>query len=991
MSTQAAFAQTEDAGPQPEQPAAEKTPEDGSPAEEQPTESDQADQASQGDPESYYHYALARRHIDGGRIDEAIAELEKAAELDPRSTVILRELAKQYLRKRNTSKARELYEKAVGIDPEDAESLYELGDLALRERLEEQAAEYFQQVIDKARPPRSNRFRALALYQYAGLCERQDKLAEAAGLYERLARWLGDAPASAQRDRKLVRLFGLQEAMVGRAMQIYIRLQRPDKAVKLIKEIPGLLERPGLGPRLVLMLINSKRHDLALEVAQLVQQHRPKEAAGYRLLARVYDETGDLEGFFAAFRKLAKEHPDQSIIHLLLGRKLLATGEEAEGLRIIESILGDQEALSEKASDSPLPAIVHDLLGKDKEQMALGVALAIQKRWPTDPESYGLIRLVYEKLDDRQGFIGRFRKFHEDHPQIPTIALLLGEQLLEAERGDEAMELLEPLLDSSDPKLAATVWKILMAYYRKAGQSAGVLKLYARTISEKADSERKLKDTYQRRQQLQLLWRTQDLAAKEARKLRGRAEKLDKEIERFLGDARKLDETVGLLAEFVDSVEDRPVVLKAARVLLKDDLEDGVGPNFVLGMLAQVDDPAAAAEDFKAAIKIDRRFARSYERLSAVLIRLDRLMDALDTLREAVDRIQMRSWKGVFFRRLARLYELLDRDADAIMTYRTAMRLNPADDLSRYRLAGVLVRIEQAEQARLLVEQAIRSNPDDPRPYIELAIFLDDQQDTDGALAAADRGLREIPGAGPLLYTKASLLLGKGEHEAALKMAEHLAEVEGFEDRALRLRANVLMSMKKFKEARKIIDRLIEKDPDDIAHRYLLSGYYVRKGDQDKSADVLKAILKDHPRDSGANNDLGYLWADRGVNLPESERMIRLSLQENPESSATLDSLGWVLYKQNKLDQALVYLRRSVRLNPRTSAVIWDHLGDVLVRLGRTDEAREAYEKARALLDRPNYQLDHDEVKTVKTLPGKLKAINGGKTVPVAPLGKGVK
>ena len=695
----------------------------------------------------------------------------------------------------------------------------------------------------------------------------------------------------------------------------------------------------------------------------------------------MYDGIDDQKAFFETFRKLAEEHPDQSIIRLLLGQKLLATGDEQEGLKLIESILGDEDGLPDRASDSPLPAIVHDLLGKDKTEMALGVALAIQKRWPTDADSYSLIKRVYEKLDDREGFIGRFQKFHEDHPQINTITLLLGEQLLEAAQDGEAMKLLEPLLDSGDAELVAAVRQIVMAYYKRSGQSAKALKLYARMISDSADSEWKLWRMYER---LQALRRTLDIRAEKLGELRKQAESLEKQ-------AQKLAEMVGQLAEFVDSIEDRPAVLEAARELLKDDLESGVGANFVLGMLAQVDDPASAAEDFRAAMEIDRRFARVYERLSAVLIRLDRLMDALDTLREAVDRVEIPGWQGAFFRRLARVYELVDRDADAIMTYRTAMRLNASDDLSLYRLAGVLVRIDQVEEARKLVEQAIAKQPEKPQVYVELAMFLDDRQDTDGALDAVDRGLQEIPEAGLLLYTRASLLSGKGDHEAALKVTDRMAEVEGFQDRARRLRANILMSMEKFNEARKIIDDLIKKAPDDISNRYLLSGYYVRNGDQKKSEEVLKAILKDHPRDSGANNDLGYLWADKGIHLPQSERMIRLSLQENPESPATLDSLGWVLYKQNKLDQALVYLRRSVRLNARTSGVVWDHLGDVLVRLDRAEEAKAAYEKAQALLDRPNYQLDHDEEKIVKTLPKKIEAISRGTKVPTAPLGEGLK
>ena len=48
------------------------------------------------------------------------------------------------------------------------------------------------------------------------------------------------------------------------------------------------------------------------------------------------------------------------------------------------------------------------------------------------------------------------------------------------------------------------------------------------------------------------------------------------------------------------------------------------------------------------------------------------------------------------------------------------------------------------------------------------------------------------------------------------------------------------------------------------------------------------------------NNDLGYLYAEQGKNLEKAETMIRKAVADEPENSAYLDSLGWVLFKRGK-------------------------------------------------------------------------------------------
>jgi tetratricopeptide (TPR) repeat protein len=129
--------------------------------------------------------------------------------------------------------------------------------------------------------------------------------------------------------------------------------------------------------------------------------------------------------------------------------------------------------------------------------------------------------------------------------------------------------------------------------------------------------------------------------------------------------------------------------------------------------------------------------------------------------------------------------------------------------------------------------------------------------------------------------------------------------------------------------------------------RSILSTIYVQRGEQRKGEEILEEMLKESPNDPTLNNDLGYLYADQGRNLEQAERMIRKAIKAEPENAAFLDSLGWVLFKLGKLDEALPMLEKSVeKAKGNGDDTIWDHLGDAYEKAGQHDKALAAWKSA---------------------------------------------
>src|SRR5699024_10475122 len=84
-----------------------------------------------------------------------------------------------------------------------------------------------------------------------------------------------------------------------------------------------------------------------------------------------------------------------------------------------------------------------------------------------------------------------------------------------------------------------------------------------------------------------------------------------------------------------------------------------------------------------------------------------------------------------------------------------------------------------------------------------------------------------------------------------------------------------------------------------------------------------------------------------GHDYVQAEHYIRKSLTLEPGVPATLDSLGWVEYKQGNLDSARKHLEQAYKA--RQGPEIAAHLGEVLWQLGQQKAAREIWGKAASI------------------------------------------
>ncbi len=124
-----------------------------------------------------------------------------------------------------------------------------------------------------------------------------------------------------------------------------------------------------------------------------------------------------------------------------------------------------------------------------------------------------------------------------------------------------------------------------------------------------------------------------------------------------------------------------------------------------------------------------------------------------------------------------------------------------------------------------------------------------------------------------------------------------------------------------------------------------MSNIAVLEDRQEESERWLEDLLNEFPEDYGALNDLGYLWADADKHLELALEMIRKAVQSDPKNMAYRDSLGWVLYRLGRYDEAAAELQAAAA-DEDADGVILDHLGETLQKTGDTTGAADAWNRA---------------------------------------------
>jgi tetratricopeptide (TPR) repeat protein len=221
-----------------------------------------------------------------------------------------------------------------------------------------------------------------------------------------------------------------------------------------------------------------------------------------------------------------------------------------------------------------------------------------------------------------------------------------------------------------------------------------------------------------------------------------------------------------------------------------------------------------------------------------------------------------------------------------------------------------------------------------------------------------------------------------------------LAAAEAESGEALRWARNcavtLLVARKHYAEALDRADRYLAADPEDHELLMLKSTAFSELGRADDATAAMEAARRMAPDDAMVNNNLAYIYADRGVKLDQAEKMARLALARKPDETAFRDTLGWVFYKQGKFAEAVRVFNQLLSETgnrDKDDPVIYDHAGDAAWRLGEHDSAVKLWRRATELGEGGAEHLSSEAGRAAAKAALKLQAASEGGQPETAPLG----
>ena len=227
----------------------------------------------------------------------------------------------------------------------------------------------------------------------------------------------------------------------------------------------------------------------------------------------------------------------------------------------------------------------------------------------------------------------------------------------------------------------------------------------------------------------------------------------------------------------------------------------------------------------------------------------------------------------------------------------------------------------------------------------EIIEALRNGKDYKGAKQEADSAIKKFPTERVLVFEHATVLGDLGQTDAAINELRALPNSAKDRDVLITI-SQIQDKAKRFEDERKTLDaaEALGKEPREKQQIVFMRGaMYEREKNFDAAEKAFRDVLAADPENSGAMNYLGYMFADRGIRLEEAQQLILKALDLEPGNGAYEDSLGWVYYQENKLDQAADELRLAVA-KVGSDPTVHDHLGDVYFKQGKIRDAIQQWE-----------------------------------------------
>ncbi len=773
--------------------------------------------------------ALASLYMREGRHEQAVALLEDAREAAPDNPAVYQNLARAHMQQGDMDAAAKVLRGALELADRRARK----PDITERER-----GQLYQERI------RMNAMLADALLtgarRQADAAKRKPYVTEARQAMRRIADLdpgnvaadriagriallEGDLDTAADRLQAAMERSGGQDFDAAEALiRVYVRQDKPGKAEQIIDD---LMARP--------QFRNSP--DVIVLKAQFAMQYRDyDEAERYVNRALTIDPDNprarNAKLLLALARGEASELPENMSLSapqlramLTQAQELWLGGKREQAIRLLEELHAKAPAnfhiIARLArmyqaldrTDRARELLDEAIAGKTDEQVRQVLDVERQVLDEPDPAKRLEMRLsltehiedpvdrllaqasLYATYGDEQMYVQKLRQAAEADPNDENVVLRIYQFAVQQENWALAEAMIERAAEANFDGVGGALWKA--NYAKTRGEYQEAIKHYTEALKQRPDWKRirtELAETY---------IRVNDLDA--AEEILAAVLEADPGYAQALIAMARVSELQGKREQFEEYVERawrypsarRNEYLQEAHLVVREGRSESMTPVIEQRARRLEQEP----DDLNNAL-----------RLAALYERDGQLRDAERVYRHYYERAENRLAGA---RVLASFYARHGQ----VDTAERIVRPLLSEDRYRtgaYMLYGRLLAGTDADRAERAFRSAIENDPDNPRPYSELASFLAQQRDWQGAVSAMEEYLQHVDEDRAAERQLARLLIASDRVDEAVQRLDAVLADDPDDAEALLLKGAVADEREEQEEAIQLFTRAIQVDPD---------------------------------------------------------------------------------------------------------------------------------------------------------------------------------
>ena len=299
----------------------------------------------------------------------------------------------------------------------------------------------------------------------------------------------------------------------------------------------------------------------------------------------------------------------------------------------------------------------------------------------------------------------------------------------------------------------------------------------------------------------------------------------------------------------------------------------------------------------------------------------------------------------------------------AVKKFKEIIRRDPTNVSAHNNLAVVLKRQGNKEAAVDEFQKALLNNPNTPELYNNLAAALIAVGRYDQAQDALFRALRLNPDFSDAHRNLGHILFLKGDYDGSISaFQEALKENPALSEIHINL-GDCYRQAHRYEQALveyRTFVRLCPKRPDDLERhiQLCLAKCYEGLGNYEDSRKILNALIEKNPNDTDSLNCLGVvLW--KMHQLPEAVFVLNRALKIDPKYPQARNNLGIALYELKRFDDAVDVWKEALAVKPDYPEAHYN-MGVALYQSGLFEPAIEAYRECLRLA--PNDAFAHNNL-----------------------------